>query len=81
MSEVRVSARNRLPGRIVRLRLGEVMAQVTIRVGRHTVDAVITRESAEEMGLARGDRVSALVKSTEIMVVKEEPARPPRRRG
>ena len=71
MSDVRVSARNRLPGTVVRVRLGEVMAQVTLRIGRHTVDAVITRDSAEEMGLARGDRVAALVKSTEIMIVKE----------
>jgi len=71
MSEVRVSARNRLPGTVVRIRLGDVMAQVTIRVGRQLVDAVITRESAEEMGLAKGDRVAALIKSTEVMVVKE----------
>jgi molybdopterin-binding protein len=71
VKEVRVSARNRLPGTVVRVRLGEVMAQVTIRVGRQLVDAVITRESAEELGLAKGDRVTALVKSTEVMVVKE----------
>ena len=71
MSEVRVSARNRLPGTIVRVRLGGVMAQVTIRVGRQLVEAVITRESAEEMGLAKGDRVAALIKSTEVMVLKE----------
>lgn len=71
MKETRVSARNRLPGTVVRVKLGEVMAQVTIRVGRHLVDAVITRDSAEELGLSRGDRVAALVKSTEIMVVKE----------
>jgi molybdopterin-binding protein len=71
VKEVRVSARNRLPGTVVRVRLGEVMAQVTIRVGRQLVDAVITRESAEEMGLAKGDRVAALVKSTEVMVLKE----------
>lgn len=77
VKEARVSARNRLPGRVVRVRLGEVMAQVTLRVGKHTVDAVITRDSAEELGLAPGDRVAALVKSTEIMVVKEveEPSR------
>jgi molybdopterin-binding protein len=71
MSEVRVSARNRLPGTVVRVLLGDVMAQVTIRVGRQLVDAVITRESAEELGLAKGDRVAALVKSTEVMVLKE----------
>ena len=71
MKELRVSARNRLPGTVVRVKLGGVMAQVTIRVGRQLVDAVITRESAEEMGLKKGDRVAALVKSTEVMVVKE----------
>jgi molybdopterin-binding protein len=69
--EVQISARNRLPGTVVRVREGEVMAQVTIRVGRHLIDAVITRDSAEEMGLKRGDRVAALVKSTAIMVLKE----------
>jgi molybdopterin-binding protein len=68
---MRLSARNRLPGIVVRVRLGEVMAQVTIRVGRQLVDAVITRESAEELGLKKGDRVAALVKSTEVMVAKE----------
>lgn len=71
MSEVRISARNRLPGTVVRVRLGGVMAQVTIRVGRQLVEAVITRESAEELGLAKGDRVAAVVKSTEVMVLKE----------
>jgi len=69
--DVHVSARNRLPGTVVRVRLGDVMAQVTIRVGRQLVDAVITRESAEEMELATGDRVAALIKATEVMVLKE----------
>ena len=71
MKELRLSARNRLPGSVVRVKLGGVMAQVTIRVGRVLVDAVITRESAEELGLQKGDRVAALVKSTEVMVAKE----------
>ena len=71
MKGVRVSARNRLPGTVVRVKLGGVMAQVTIRVGRNLVDAVITRDSAEELGLKKGDRVAAVVKSTEVMVAKE----------
>jgi molybdate transport system regulatory protein len=69
--EITVSARNRLPGKIVRIRKGEVMAQITIRVGRHQLDSVITRESAEEMKLRKGDRVAAFIKSTAIMVAKE----------
>jgi molybdopterin-binding protein len=69
--EVRVSARNRLSGTVVSVKLGDVVAQVTIRVGRQLVDAVITRDSAEELALAKGDRVAALIKSTEVMVLKE----------
>lgn len=72
MGQVRISARNRLPGTIVKIRLGDVVAQVTIKVGRHLVDAVITRDSAEEMGLEKGDRVAAMIKSTEIMVFRED---------
>jgi molybdate transport system regulatory protein len=72
VSGIKVSARNRLPGTVVRVRLGDVMAQVTIRVGRQLVDAVITRESAEQMRLRKGDRVAALVKSTEVMIVKDD---------
>jgi len=72
MSSVHISARNRLPGTVVRVLRGDVMAQVTIRVGRQLVDAVITRESADELGLEKGDRVAALVKSTEVMVLKED---------
>ena len=68
---MQLSARNRLPGTVVRVKLGEVMAQVTIRIGRSLVDAVITRQSAEELRLTRGDRVMALIKSTEVMVAKE----------
>jgi molybdopterin-binding protein len=68
---VRVSARNRLSGTVVAVKLGDVVAQVTIRVGRQIVDAVITRDSAEELALERGDRVAALIKSTEVMVLKE----------
>lgn len=71
MSEVRVSASNRLPGTVVRVQKDGVMAQVTIRVGRQWIDAVITRESADELDLQKGDRVAALVKSTEVMVLKE----------
>ena len=68
--EVQVSARNRLPGTVLKVKRGDVMAQVTIRVGRQVIDAIITRDSADELELQRGDRVEALVKSTEVMVVK-----------
>jgi molybdopterin-binding protein len=69
---MRTSARNRLPGTVTEIKLGGIMAQIGIRVGDNQIDAVITRDSAEEMGLKVGDRVFAVVKSTEVMVNKED---------
>ena len=51
--------------------LGEVMAHVTVRVGKNLVDSVITRRSAEELGLKKGDTVKAIIKSTEVMLQKD----------
>jgi molybdopterin-binding protein len=65
-----LSARNRLEGKITELQLGGVMAHVVIRVGDNLVESVITRRSAEEMNLKVGDTVSAVIKSTEVMLQK-----------
>ncbi len=65
-----LSARNHLPGIIDDIQMGDVMAHVTVRVGDNIVDSVITRRSAEEMGLKKGDRVTAVVKATEVMLSK-----------
>ena len=45
-------------------------AQVTIRVGNNLIESVITRQSAEELGLKKGDTVAAVVKATEVMISK-----------
>lgn len=66
----RTSARNRLPGVITRVKHGEVMSQIDIRVGDNHVVSVITREAAEELDLKEGDQVFAIVKATEVMVAK-----------
>jgi len=47
------------------------MAHVTVRVGENLIESVITRRSAEEMKLKQGDRVRAIVKSTEVMLLKD----------
>jgi molybdopterin-binding protein len=65
-----LSARNRLQGKITELQLGGVMAHVVIQVGNNLIESVITRRSAEEMNLKLGDTVSAVIKSTEIMIEK-----------
>jgi molybdopterin-binding protein len=66
-----LSARNRLDGKIEEIQLGGVMAHVVIRVGENLIESVITRRSAEEMKLKIGDTVSAVIKSTEVMLEKK----------
>ena len=65
-----ISARNQLKGKITDIKLGDVMAEVTIRVGQNIIDAIITRRSAEELKLKKGDAVVAVIKATEVMVSK-----------
>jgi molybdopterin-binding protein len=67
---MRLSARNRLIGKITEIHLGDVMAHVVIHVGDQIVESVITRRSADEMKLQVGDTVGAIIKSTEVMLEK-----------
>lgn len=69
---LKTSARNRLPGVITGVKLGNVMAQIDIRAGDNHLVSVITREAAEELDLKEGDQVVAIIKSTEIMVGKSD---------
>lgn len=66
---MQLSARNRLPGRIVEVVKGEAAARVTVQVGDNHMVALITRESADELGLEIGQEVTALVKATDVMVL------------
>jgi molybdopterin-binding protein len=66
-----LSARNQLPGTVEEVQLGSVMAHVTVRVGDNLVESVITRRSAEEMKLKKGDIVKVVIKSTEVMLLKD----------
>jgi len=69
----RISGRNQLPGQVIAVQLGDLMAEVSVQVGENVVDAIITRRSAENLGLKPGDEVRMLIKATEVMVVKDEP--------
>jgi len=65
-----LSARNHLQGTVSEIQLGDVVAHVTITVGEHVIESVITRRSVEELKLTVGDRVTAVVKATEVMLSK-----------
>ena len=65
-----LSARNQLKGTVREIRLGEVMAHVVVKVGQNLIESVITRTSAEELELKKGDSVVVVIKSTEVMIQK-----------
>jgi molybdate transport system regulatory protein len=65
-----LSARNQLPGIIEDIQIGDIMAHVVVKVGANLIESVITRNSAEELGLKKGDAVKVVVKSTEVMIQK-----------
>lgn len=67
----KLSARNRIEGKIVELQLGGVMGHVTVQAGKNLIESVITKRSADEMKLKIGDTVTAIVKSTEVMLEKD----------
>ncbi|MFI5393959.1 MAG: molybdopterin-binding protein [Candidatus Binatia bacterium] len=65
-----LSARNHLKGKVTKITLGNVMAEVHVQVGANEVVAAITRGSVERLGLKVGDEVVAIVKATEVMIGK-----------
>lgn len=66
-----ISARNQLRGTIVALTIDGVMAEVRIRIGDQELVSIITRSSAERLGLREGVEVLAVIKSTEVMIARE----------
>jgi molybdopterin-binding protein len=67
-----LSTRNRLPGTITEVVKGEAAAKVALDVGGTKMVALITRESADELGLQEGQNVTALVKATDVMIQTED---------
>lgn len=69
---VGLSARNQLRGTVEDVRIEGLLAEVRLKVGDQILTAVITRESALELGLERGESAVAVIKSTEVMIAKED---------
>lgn len=68
---LRISARNKLEGKVVSIEKDEITAKVKIEIKLPAiVTAVITKEAVEDLGIKIGDEVHAIVKSTEVMVGK-----------
>ena len=65
-----LSARNQFTGTVKSVKLGNVMAEVVVEVGDLQIVSAITRTSAESLNLREGDSVTAVIKSTEVMIDK-----------
>jgi molybdopterin-binding protein len=69
---VALSGRNQLRGIVDEVRHDGLLAQVRLRIGDQRLTAVITRDALVELGLKRGDEALAIVKSTEVMIGREQ---------
>ena len=69
---MKLSTRNRLPGTITEIVKGEAATKVSLQVGDNHMVALITTESADELGLEVGTQVTALVKATDVMVLTDD---------
>lgn len=67
-----LSARNRFPGIVRSIEIDGIMGIVEVEAGASLVSAVITRDAIEELGIEVGDEVTAMVKSTSVMLIREE---------
>ena len=65
-----VSGRNQLIGRITEVRLSGLLAKVVLQIGDQKITSIITSDAAREMQLRKGQTAGALIKATEVMIVR-----------
>ena len=66
----KISGRNQLLGRVLEVKYSGLLAQITLAVGEQNITAIITADAAKEMRLKPGERAAALIKSTEVMILR-----------
>jgi molybdopterin-binding protein len=66
----KISGRNQLFGRVVDVKYSGLLAQVRLKIGEQEITAIITADAAKEMRLKAGERAAALIKSTEVMILR-----------
>ena len=65
-----ISGRNQLVGRVTEVKIDGLMAQVTLSIGGQRITSIITADAVRELRLKVGDKAAALIKSTEVMIVR-----------
>ncbi|MGB9402184.1 MAG: helix-turn-helix transcriptional regulator [Candidatus Acidiferrales bacterium] len=66
----RISGRNQLVGRVTEIKIDGLMAQVALSIGGQRITSIITADAVREMRLKVGETAAALIKSTEVMIVR-----------
>jgi molybdopterin-binding protein len=66
----KISGRNQLFGRVLDVKYSGLLAQVRLKIGEQEITAIITADAAKEMRLKAGERAAALIKSTEVMILR-----------
>lgn len=67
---MQLSARNALKGKVVEISRGQIVGKVKVDVGGQFVTSLVSVEAIDELGLTVGEEVSAIIKSTEVMLAK-----------
>jgi len=66
----RISGRNQLIGKVLELVIEGLLAKVVLAIGDQRVTAIITADAARELALKKGDTAVALIKATEVMIIR-----------
>lgn len=66
----RISGRNQLVGRVMDIKISGLLAQVTLAIGDQRITAIVTADAVREMRLKKGQVAAALIKSTEVMLLR-----------
>jgi molybdopterin-binding protein len=65
-----VSGRNQLVGKIIEVKISGLLAKVVLEIGDQKITSIITSDAAREMQLRKGQTAAALMKATEVMIVR-----------
>ncbi|HKE59441.1 MAG TPA: TOBE domain-containing protein [Pyrinomonadaceae bacterium] len=65
-----ISGRNKLLGTIIEVKFEGLLVQVTMDIGGQTITSIITSDAARSLGLRKGVPIYALIKATEVMVIR-----------
>lgn len=65
-----ISGRNQLVGRVIEIRVQGLMAQIKLSIGGQQITSIITADAARELNLKPGETAAALIKSTEVMILR-----------